>query len=38
MQKDTINMIFYVIFAIFVIAALIMAFYLYASKGLRIVI
>jgi len=38
MQKETIETAFYIIFALLVIAALIAVFYLYAGKGLRIVI
>lgn len=38
MQKLTIETVFYIVFAILVITALIMVFYLYAEKGLRIMI
>lgn len=38
MQKETVETAFYIVFAILVITALIMVFYLYAGKGLRIMI
>ncbi len=38
MEEETLNMTFYIMLALLVIAALIAVFYMYASKGLRIVV
>lgn len=38
MEEETINTVFFIVLAIVMIAALIAIFYLYAGKGVRIVI